>query len=90
MKTYSVLVMNWGTGYDRYLAGKPKSIMIANWDDNELELTYDDLNRTNPAFAMFYIGTHQNLFVEKMKFAEALCRSLNAHVEAVAALEVKV
>lgn len=90
MKTYSVLVMNWGKGYDRYLAGKPKSIMIANWDETEMELTYDDLNRTNPAFAVFYIGTHQHLFTEKLKFAEALCKSLNAHLESVNNLKVSI
>ena len=90
MKTYKVLVMNWGKAHERYLAGKPKNIIVANWDDEELELSYDDLNTTNPAFASFNIGLHQHLFSEKMKFAEALCKSLNAHLEAVNNLKVSI
>lgn len=90
MNAYQVFTISWGKGHAAYLAGKPKSFVVANWSDAEMALSTQDLNEINPAFASFYIGTHQHLVEEKARFAQALCDSLNNHRAAVANLTVKV
>lgn len=87
---YQVLTFNWGKGYNENIAGRPRLIVVCDWDERDMELSYEQLKGTKPAFAEFYIGNHQHLYGEKLKFAHALCKSLNEHAAAVAALEVKV
>lgn len=87
---YHVRVFNWGRGFGDHLRGKPRFILVCDWSEDDLELSYEKLKATKPAFAEFYIGTHQHLYSEKLKFADALCKSLNDHLEAVASLQVKV
>lgn len=87
---YQVLTFKWSSGYDDHLAGRPRTIIVCDWDERDLDLSFDKLKAIKPAYAEFYIGTHQHLVAEKTKFALALCKSLNEHAAATAALEVKV
>lgn len=88
--TYQVLTFNWGSGYNANIAGRPRSIVVCDWNERDMQLSYEQLKGVKPAFAEFYIGNHQHLYDEKMRFALALCKSLNERIEAINSLEVKV